>query len=46
MNIVDAWMPDRRFRYLLDGVDVRRLDDTQFVHRLIRKIGFIFQSFI
>jgi putative ABC transport system ATP-binding protein len=45
MNIVGCLDAPTAGRYLLDGVDVRRLDDTQLSTVRNRKIGFIFQSF-
>jgi putative ABC transport system ATP-binding protein len=45
MNIVGCLDAPTTGRYLLDGVDVRRLDDSQLSVVRNRKIGFIFQSF-
>jgi putative ABC transport system ATP-binding protein len=45
MNIVGCLDGPSAGRYLLDGVDVRRLDDAQLSTVRNRKIGFIFQSF-
>jgi putative ABC transport system ATP-binding protein len=45
MNIVGCLDAPSAGRYLLDGVDVRRLDDAQLSVVRNRKIGFIFQSF-
>ena len=45
MNIVGCLDAPTAGRYLLDGVDVRRLDDQQLSVVRNRKIGFIFQSF-
>jgi putative ABC transport system ATP-binding protein len=45
MNIVGCLDAPSAGRYLLDGVDVRRLDDYQLSTVRNRKIGFIFQSF-
>jgi putative ABC transport system ATP-binding protein len=45
MNIVGCLDAPTAGRYLLDGVDVRRLDDHQLSTVRNRKIGFIFQSF-
>ena len=45
MNIIGCLDLPTRGRYLLDGVDVRRLVDRQLSMIRNRKIGFIFQSF-
>nr|WP_202388275.1 ABC transporter ATP-binding protein [Nocardioides flavescens] len=45
MNIVGCLDTGSTGRYLLDGVDVRRLDDRQLSWVRNRKIGFVFQSF-
>ncbi|HEY2833242.1 MAG TPA: ABC transporter ATP-binding protein [Sporichthyaceae bacterium] len=45
MNIVGCLDAPTAGRYLLDGMDVRRLDDYQLSTVRNRKIGFIFQSF-
>ena len=45
MNIVGCLDVPTRGRYLLDGIDVRGLDDYQLAIVRNRKIGFIFQSF-
>jgi putative ABC transport system ATP-binding protein len=45
MNIVGCLDVPSRGRYLLDGVDVRMLDDGQLAQIRNRKLGFIFQSF-
>jgi putative ABC transport system ATP-binding protein len=45
MNIVGCLDVPTRGKYLLDGVDVRLLDDSQLAEIRNRKIGFIFQSF-
>jgi putative ABC transport system ATP-binding protein len=45
MNIVGCLDAPSAGKYLLDGVDVRRLDDAQLSTIRNRKIGFIFQSY-
>jgi putative ABC transport system ATP-binding protein len=45
MNIIGCLDTGSSGRYLLDGVDVRRLVDSQLSWVRNRKIGFIFQSF-
>ena len=45
MNIVGCLDVPTRGRYLLNGVDVRQLDDTQLAWIRNRMIGFVFQSF-
>jgi putative ABC transport system ATP-binding protein len=45
MNIIGCLDAPTRGRYLLDGVDTRRLDERQQAVVRNRKIGFIFQSF-
>ncbi len=45
MNILGCLDLPTRGRYLLDGIDVRRLDDYQLAHVRNQKIGFVFQSF-
>jgi putative ABC transport system ATP-binding protein len=45
MNIVGCLDVPTRGRYLLDGIDVRRLDEKRQALVRNRKIGFIFQSF-
>ena len=45
MNIIGCLDAPTSGRYLLDGVDVRRLDDRRQATIRNRKIGFIFQSF-
>ena len=45
MNIVGCLDVPSRGRYLLDGIDVRGLDDYQLAIVRNRKIGFVFQSF-
>ena len=45
MNIIGCLDVATHGRYLLDGVDVRHLDDGQLAEIRNRKIGFVFQSF-
>ena len=45
MNIIGCLDGPSSGRYLLDGVDVRRLDERRQATIRNRKIGFIFQSF-
>src|SRR5450755_4381555 len=45
MNIVGCLDTPTHGRYLLDGVDTRRLDEKRQAMVRNRKIGFIFQSF-
>jgi putative ABC transport system ATP-binding protein len=45
MNIIGCLDGPTTGRYLLDGVDVRRLDERRQAAIRNRKIGFIFQSF-
>jgi putative ABC transport system ATP-binding protein len=45
MNIIGCLDAPSRGRYLLDGVDVRRLDERRQALIRNRKIGFVFQSF-
>jgi putative ABC transport system ATP-binding protein len=45
MNIIGCLDMPTRGRYLLDGVDVRTLDEFALAQVRNRKIGFIFQSF-
>ncbi len=45
MNIIGCLDIPSRGRYLLDGVDVRTLDDAQLARVRNRKLGFVFQSF-
>ena len=45
MNIIGCLDLPTTGRYLLDGVDVRQLNDNQLAVIRNRKIGFVFQSF-
>ena len=45
MNIIGLLDAPTRGQYLLDGVDVRTLDERQLAIVRNRKIGFVFQSF-
>ena len=45
MNIIGCLDLPTRGRYLLDGVDTRRLDERRQALARNRKLGFIFQSF-
>jgi putative ABC transport system ATP-binding protein len=45
MNILGCLDVANRGRYLLDGVDVRQLDEATLARARNRKIGFVFQSF-
>jgi len=45
MNVIGCLDIATRGRYLLDGVDVRTLDDYQLSRIRNRRIGFVFQSF-
>lgn len=45
MNIIGCLDVGTSGRYLLDGIDVRRLDERQLSLVRNRKIGFVFQSF-
>ena len=45
MNIIGCLDVPTRGRYLLDGVDVRHLEDSELAAVRNQKIGFIFQSF-
>jgi putative ABC transport system ATP-binding protein len=45
MNIIGCLDAPTKGRYLLDGVDTRRLDERRQATVRNRKIGFIFQSF-
>jgi putative ABC transport system ATP-binding protein len=45
MNIIGCLDEPTAGRYLVDGVDVRNLDERQLAVLRNRKIGFIFQSF-
>jgi putative ABC transport system ATP-binding protein len=45
MNIIGCLDVGTSGRYLLDGIDVRRLEESQLSLVRNRKIGFVFQSF-
>ncbi|MDQ3824348.1 MAG: ABC transporter ATP-binding protein [Actinomycetota bacterium] len=45
MNILGCLDTPTSGRYLLDGIDVSRLSDSQLAKIRSRKIGFVFQSF-
>jgi putative ABC transport system ATP-binding protein len=45
MNVIGCLDLPTAGTYLLDGVDVRKLNDTQLATIRNRKIGFVFQSF-
>ncbi|HEX6395230.1 MAG TPA: ABC transporter ATP-binding protein [Acidimicrobiales bacterium] len=45
MNIIGCLDVPTRGRYWLDGIDIRRLDDSALSRIRNRKIGFVFQSF-
>ena len=45
MNILGCLDLPTEGRYLLDGIDVRRLNDNQLATIRNRKIGFVFQSY-
>jgi putative ABC transport system ATP-binding protein len=45
MNVIGCLDLPSAGRYLLEGVDVRRLNDNQLAAIRNRKIGFVFQSF-
>ncbi len=45
MNIIGCLDVGTTGRYVLDGIDVRRLNETQLSLVRNRKIGFVFQSF-
>jgi putative ABC transport system ATP-binding protein len=45
MNLIGCLDLPTRGRYLLDGIDVRMLDDTELSYIRNRRIGLVFQSF-
>jgi putative ABC transport system ATP-binding protein len=45
MNIIGCLDIPTRGKYLIEGVDVRLLDDSQLAEIRNRKIGFVFQTF-
>ncbi|MBV9140067.1 MAG: ABC transporter ATP-binding protein, partial [Pseudonocardiales bacterium] len=45
MNILGCLDVPTSGRYLLDGIDVRRLSDNRLAKIRSRKVGFVFQSF-
>jgi putative ABC transport system ATP-binding protein len=45
MNILGCLDVPTSGRYLLDGIDVRRLSDSRLAKIRSRKVGFVFQSF-
>jgi putative ABC transport system ATP-binding protein len=45
MNVIGCLDAPTRGRYLLDGVDVRGLEDAELAEIRNQKIGFVFQSF-
>lgn len=45
MNILGCLDRLTRGRYVLDGVDVSKLDDLELAHIRNKKIGFVFQAF-
>jgi putative ABC transport system ATP-binding protein len=45
MNIIGCLDVPTRGRFLLDGVDVRTLDEAALAQARLRKLGFVFQSF-
>ena len=45
MNLIGCLDRATAGTYVLDGVDVSKLDDAQLAHIRLRKLGFVFQGF-